>query len=315
MLRECDRLEPLLKRVHGTLSSDMTTLLRRRADALRELNRFAQARAAILESLRITERVSGRGDDYALGLHSLAGICLSEGDFEGGLKYVQEARSLVSADDFWLLSTILNMEAFLLSSLERYQEALLVREKQMELALRIFGPDHLNYATSLLNAANLYAELKQMSSAVDLASKGLAIRTKTFGPSHPSTQRARDNLAEYQKALTDPETNKKIASKSHRMCNIDGCHIVKEKMNRCLKCLSFYLCKEHEGKINEHVVVCPKFPDVLPDEEKLDQIVKCRRCRKQTKLMKCAVCESVSYCGAQCQKEDWKRHKQFCGKK
>ena len=129
------------------------------------------------------------------------------------------------------------------------------------------------------------------------------------------TRNAREFLVKYQKALTDPDLKNQLASKSDRMCSIDGCNTVKEKMNRCLKCLSFYMCKKHEKLIHEHVVVCSKFPDVLPDEEELKKIVKCRRCRKESKLMKCAVCESVWYCGATCQKEDWKRHKLFCGKK
>ena len=141
------------------------------------------------------------------------------------------------------------------------------------------------------------------------------IRAKTFGPSHSSTQDARDDLTCYQRALIDPALKKKIASESHRMCSADGCHTVQNKMNRCLKCLTHYLCKKHEKLIHDHFVVCPKFPDVLPDEEELKKIVKCRRCRKETKLMKCSVCESVWYCGAMCQKEDWKRHKVFCGKK
>ena len=145
--------------------------------------------------------------------------------------------------------------------------------------------------------------------------KALAIRMKTLGPSHLLTQRAQNDLAVYQKALIDPGMKNKVASESHRMCSVDGCNIVQEMMNRCLKCLSFYMCKTHEKLIHDHVVVCPKFPDVLPDEDELKKIVKCRRCRKESKLMKCAVCESVWYCGATCQKEDWKRHKVFCGKK
>ena len=304
-----------MKRVQGRESSNMATLLRRRADALREPNRFPQARTAALESMRITEVVSGRGNDYAYGLHSLAHICYEEGDFYAGLKLIQEARSLVSADNIGLLAAVLNTEAVLLMKLERYQEALVAREKQTDLTLRVDGPDHPNYASSLTNTAKLYAELKQMPLAVDLTSKALAIYMKTVGPSHPSTQNARNDLADYQKALIDPDLKNQFASTKNRMCNIDGCHMVEENMNRCSKCLSFYLCEKHKGTINGHVAVCPKFPDVLPEEKKLKKIVKCRRCRKETKLMKCAVCESVWYCGAQCQKEDWKRHKVFCGKK
>jgi tetratricopeptide (TPR) repeat protein len=315
VLRECDKLEPMVKRVHGTVSTEMARLLGRRADALLQLNRFPQARTAALESLRITKLVSGRGNDYAYGLQSLTLVCFKEGDFDAALNYIQEARSLVSAENFGLLANVLNLESLLLMKLERYQEALIVREKETELSLRIKGPNHHEYATSLNNTAQLYAELKQMQSAVDLTSKAVAIYKKTFGPSHPHTQNAQNRLAIYQKALIDPDLKNQFASTKNRMCNVDGCNTVEENMNRCSKCLSFYLCEEHKDKINEHVAVCPKFPDVLPDEKKLTKIVKCRRCRKESKLMKCAVCESVWYCGATCQKEDWKRHKLFCGKK
>jgi tetratricopeptide (TPR) repeat protein len=214
-----------------------------------------------------------------------------------------------------LLVSLLNMHALLLMEVKQFQKAVLVREEQLAHTLRLYGPNHPEFANSLANAAFLYARLKQTDRAVDLAAKALAIRTKTFGPSHPLTQDARDDLACYQRALIDPETKKELASESHRMCSVDGCYTVQNKMNRCLKCLSFYMCKDHEKLIHEHVVVCPKFPDLLPDEEGLNKIVKCRRCRKEAKLMKCAVCEKVKYCGAQCQKEDWKRHKVFCGKK
>ena len=293
----------------------MVLLMRRRADALRKLGRLNEARAAVLESLRISEVVSGRGEDYARGLNSLAQIHYQEGDFDAGLKHVQKARSFISAENSRLLVDVLNMEALLLMDLGRYQEALVVREKEKQLSLEIDGPNHPDYATSLLNTAKLYAKLKQMQPAVDLTSKALAIRLKTFGPLHPLTQTAQNELADYQKALIDPEMNKMLAPTKNRMCNIDGCHTVEESMERCMACKAHYLCEKHTKLINEHVNVCPKFGDLLPGEKKAAKIVKCRRCRKETKLMKCAVCESVWYCGAQCQKEDWKRHKLFCGEK
>ena len=288
-----------MKRVHGILSLDMATVFSRRADALGKLDRLTQARAAALESMRITERVFGRGDNYARGLYSLAIICRMEGDFDVGLKHIREAHSLLSAERPDLLGAILNEEATLLMELERYQDALFVREKEKEFSLRFLGPNHPQYAVCLCNAAMLYAKLKQVPLAIDLVAKALAIHMDVFGPSHPFTQNVQDQLLDYRKALIDPKIKNQLASKSHRMCNIDGCHIVKEKMNRCLKCLSFYVCEKHKDKIDEHIVVCPKYPDVLPDEKKIDKIAKCRRCRKETKLMKCAVCGTVWYCGAQ----------------
>ena len=231
------------------------------------------------------------------------------------MRLVVEVRSLLPPLEDELFLNVLNVHASLLKSTERYQEALLVREKQLAMSLRVEGPDHPQYATSCMNAANLYTRLKQIDQAIEMAKKALAIRTKTFGASHPLTQSTQATLAEFRQTRSDPEISGRLVSKSDRMCNVKGCQIVKKKMSRCMRCLSFYLCKKHEGKIDEHIVVCLNSPDVLPDEKKLDKIVKCRRCRKQTKLMKCAVCKSVWYCGAQCQKDDWKRHKVFCGKK
>ena len=301
--------------MHGTVSFYMAILLRRRSETLRELNQLVEARAAVLESLRISELVSGRGDDYATGLSLLADICRREGDFDAGLRHVQKARSLISAENLRLLGAILNLEAHLLMKLGRYQEALLVREKALDVTLRVNGPNHPEYATGCLNAADLYAELKQTQPAIDLGTKALAIFMKTFGPLHPLTRTAQKNLARYRKALTDPEVSKMLVTSKNRMCNIEGCNTVEESMERCLACKAHYLCKKHTKRINKHVSLCPKFGDLLPDEKKGAKIVKCRRCRKEVKLMKCAVCESVWYCGAQCQKEDWKRHKVFCGKK
>ena len=306
-----------MSRVHGKISSEMAELLNRRGIALMGLGRLEEARSAATASLKLYEKVSGKGEEYVDGLLALAEIFYQEGKNEGGLKLVKEARSLMKPDyDPILLAKLLDFHAILLVEMKQYQKAVLMREEELALTLRLHGPNHPEYATSLENAALLYAKLKQTDRAVDLTTKSLAIRVKTFGPSHPSTQETQELLAVYQKALIDPEMKKTIASESHRVCSVDGCNIVQNMMNRCLKCLSFYMCRKHEKLIHEHVVVCPKFPDVLPDEEeKRKKIVKCRRCRKETKLMKCAVCEKVKYCSAKCQKEDWKRHKLFCGKK
>ena len=277
-------------RVHGEISSEVAELLNRRAIALKGLRRFDEAESVATASLKITEKVSGKGAKYANGLKVLAGIMYQERKYEKGLKHIEEARSLIKPDfNSNLLASLLNLHALLLMEVKQFQKAVLVREEELAQSLRVNGPNHPEFATSLRNAALLYARLKQTDRAVDLMTKALEIRMKTFGPSHPSTQQARDDLAMYQKALIDPEMKKKVTSESHRVCSVDGCNTVQNKMNRCLKCLSFYMCKDHERLIHEHIVVCPKFPDVLPDEEKLKKILKCRRCRKEAKLMKCAV--------------------------
>ena len=289
--------------------------MRRKASALNDLKRFDAARAVSLECLAICEQLFGRAEGYVNVLMTLAETSFGESNYEKGLQVVKTARSLCPKEDCSLLSNILNLQANFLMALNRYPETLEIRIEAMSLCRRLCGSDHPDFATSLQNAAILYARLKQTEKAVELASEAVAIYTKFLGTSHPSTMRTQMYLTEFKRALTDPTAKKQLASKSDRVCNVTGCNKVEKNMSRCMRCLSFYLCKKHERKINEHVSVCPKFPDVLPDEKKIDKIVKCRRCRKESKLMKCGNCGSVWYCGATCQKEDWKRHKVFCGKK
>jgi hypothetical protein len=47
---------------------------------------------------------------------------------------------------------------------------------------------------------------------------------------------------------------------------------------------------------------------------------KCTACKKrkselETSLKYCAKCKEAEYCSRECQKDDWKRHKQFCAGK
>ena len=305
-----------MRRIEGPTSEGIALLMVRRAAAFRSLKQFSRARTTALQSMKIYEQLSGRSTDYIDGLVTLVEILHEEGDSEGGLKLIEEARSLIPSDeDSNQVANVLNMHALLLENMGRFVEALPIRLKQMALSLRLFGPNHPEYATSCGNTANLYAKLNQMQKAIDLMKEVVAIYMKTVGPSHRLTQSTQHCVADYRKALTDPAMKKYFVETRDRMCSIDHCHSIEKGMNRCMSCGTHYLCKKHEGKIHEHVSVCPKFADLLPDEKKGKPIVKCRRCRKETKLMKCSVCESVWYCGATCQKEDWKRHKVFCGKK
>ena len=287
--------------------------MRRRAEALRDFKRFREAR--VLESISIAKQVSGFEMGYTKGHAALASIAFNEGDYKCALESILEARLYIKPDDSSSLWEALNLQALILMSMHRYQEALIIREEELALGLRMDGPNHSRYAVSCLNAANLYARLNQMEKGIEYSKQAIRIRTKLFGSSHQSTKVARESLRACQRGLTDPAAKREIVLRSDRMCNVDGCQKVEKNMDFCTSCKTHYVCSGHKEKITEHIVVCSKFPDALPDEKKGQTIVKCRRCRKQTKLMKCSVCESVWYCGAECQKEDWKRHKVFCGKK
>ena len=287
-----------------------------KARALMKTGQLTQARAALLSNLKLIKRLNGPNEFYSANIGSLSEVDMMEGKFEAAMKHIDEALLLLPDEPNESRCAILMSKAVCLGKLGRFSEAMPVYEFELAATRKLYGENHPNFGSSLTHTARAYALLKQFGRAVELQSQTVAIYKVSFGPNHPNTRLAKQWLDEYKQSQSDPAAAPKhMAPTKDRICSVDGCGQVKKSMNRCLKCLSFYLCKKHEKKINEHVAVCPKFPDVLPDEEKSKKIVKCRRCRKETKLMKCAVCESVWYCGAQCQKEDWKRHKQFCGKK
>ena len=169
-----------MRRVKGSESGPMALLMRRRAEAFCALKRFAEARAA-LEGMKIHEQVSGRSSGYIDGLLTLADISYNKGDFEEGLKRIEEARSLISSDvESEQLTNVLNMHALLLQKLGRFVEALPIRLEHIALSIRLYGPNHPEYATSCHNTAILYSELNQMQKAIDLMKEALAIRMKTL---------------------------------------------------------------------------------------------------------------------------------------
>lgn len=54
---------------------------------------------------------------------------------------------------------------------------------------------------------------------------------------------------------------------------------------------------------------------ILQDiEANRKNMVKCTHCKKvhEQKLNKCSACKMAAYCDQECQKKDWKEHKQIC---
>jgi tetratricopeptide (TPR) repeat protein len=309
-----DEAQPFFLRAFGDDSEAIALFHCRRAGLLRKLTRFEEARRDVLKSLRISEQFKGRGEEYANGLLELASISHDEGKYKEALKHLAEAEPLTPPDSHDL-SNLLNLKAIVLKDLKQFQEALIVRHQHVELNLKLHGLNHPDYATALSNAAVMYSQLNQFPKAIELMTQARDIWMKTLGPNHARTMGSVTLLNMYHQALTDVTIKKEIVQTLDRTCNHRGCNKVERAMDRCDLCKMHYLCSEHRGEIDNHEHLCPKYPDELYEEKGLEKIVKCRRCRTETKLMKCSVCEKVSYCGAKCQKEDWARHKLFCKKK
>lgn len=51
--------------------------------------------------------------------------------------------------------------------------------------------------------------------------------------------------------------------------------------------------------------------DVVPGMGR--EVMLCRACGRVDNVKKCKGCGVVGYCGKECQRKDWKMHKQVCG--
>jgi len=97
--------------------------------------------------------------------------------------------------------------------------------------------------------------------------------------------------------------------KSSSCCEKQGCYL--SGLMRCGRCKSVSYCsKECQTKHwKEHKIDCKPKNEVSSTEEPK----KCgeENCQKAGE-MNCSRCKSASYCSKDCQKKDWKRHKNNC---
>jgi len=89
----------------------------------------------------------------------------------------------------------LNDEVMSLHKQGRYDRAIVVAKKALQVAEEAVGPDHPSVATSLNNLAFLYDAQGQYAQAEPLFKRSLAIREKALGPDHPSVATTLENMA------------------------------------------------------------------------------------------------------------------------
>jgi tetratricopeptide (TPR) repeat protein len=76
----------------------------------------------------------------------------------------------------------------------KYPEAVPLAEKAVELAKRVYGPEHPYTATSLNNLGELRQAMGEYPKAEPLLQEALRIRQKVLGPEHPDTALSLNNL-------------------------------------------------------------------------------------------------------------------------
>jgi tetratricopeptide (TPR) repeat protein len=89
----------------------------------------------------------------------------------------------------------LNRDATELYRAGKYERAITVAKKALEVAEKSVGPDHPNVATTLNILAEIYREQRQYAQAEPLHRRALTIRENALGPDHPSVARSVNNLA------------------------------------------------------------------------------------------------------------------------
>src|SRR5271165_2462313 len=120
----------------------------------------------------------------------------------------------------------LNQRIFQLFKQGKYQEAIPLAEKAVEITRRLRGPEDTKTATSLNSLALLYWKMGEYAKAEPLYQEALRIRQKVLGPEHPSTATSLNNLAmlydhmaEYAKAeplyLEALRINQKVLGPEH----------------------------------------------------------------------------------------------------
>ncbi len=91
---------------------------------------------------------------------------------------------------------ILNREAMELYRAGKYDRAVVVAQKALEVAEQNVGPDHPDVAQSLNNLALLYQTQGEYAKAEPLYKRSLGIWEKALGPDHPRVATILENLAD-----------------------------------------------------------------------------------------------------------------------
>jgi tetratricopeptide (TPR) repeat protein len=113
----------------------------------------------------------------------------------GSLEELQEAAAL-------------NEQVEQLARAGRYQQALPLAQKALQIRYKDLGPEHPDIAASLTTLGQLYQEMGKFNDAQPLLERALQIRYKALGPANPATAAGLNNLGElylrqkeYDKAL------------------------------------------------------------------------------------------------------------------
>ncbi len=112
---------------------------------------------------------------------------------------------------------VLNQEVMELGRTGKYDRAVVVAKKALEVAEKNVGPNHPSVAASLNNLAELYRTQGQYAQAEPLYKRALAIKEKALGPDHPKVATSLENLAALYRATKRDEEAKTLEQRAARI--------------------------------------------------------------------------------------------------
>lgn len=111
----------------------------------------------------------------------------------------------------------LNQEAKKLYDAGKFDRALVIAGKALEVAEKNGGPDHPNVALSLNALALPYSAQGDYARAEPLLERALAIREKALGPDHPDVASCLNNLAKLYRATNRITEAKELEARAERI--------------------------------------------------------------------------------------------------
>ena len=166
-------------------------------------------------------------------LVNIGNVDYFKGNYETALEYYEKAAGLLerlcggsdqgsrAAADIALAARISNDMGVVYLKLGRFDRALELIERGLELRSGHFGPDHPTTASSYNNLGNLYLDMEEYEKALEYFGRALKIRRACYGASHPSTMTSVHDigdvyleLGEYEKALENYSKALKVRLRS-----------------------------------------------------------------------------------------------------
>ena len=205
----------MLLRVHGDASHpDCAASTSLAAAALAAMGRFEEARDQYERALQRTTQAHGEWSGAAARVQNDLGVVQWRlGNLDEAERLYRRALAIQEdlGEEAQDVAPVLNNLATLLCDQDRYDMALPLHRRAVDIDERRLGPDHPDLALTLNNLASLYCEHGKTAEAAGMHRRALAIQQTTLGRGHPATAAtlhalgllltAADNNAEAERVL------------------------------------------------------------------------------------------------------------------